>query len=67
MIKHPAEIIIYACLHVLLGMTTQRWACFGEAQESIDQYTELLGCNPGALPMKYFGIPIHYRRISNAN
>jgi hypothetical protein len=34
--------------------------CFGEAQESIDQYTELFGCNPGALP-------IHYRTLSNAN
>jgi hypothetical protein len=41
--------------------------CFGEAQESINQYTELFGCNPGALPMKYLGIPIHYRTLSNAN
>jgi mannosylglycoprotein endo-beta-mannosidase len=41
--------------------------CFGEVQESIDQYTELFGCNPGALPMKYLSIPIHYRTLSNAN
>jgi hypothetical protein len=27
--------------------------CNGEVQKSIDQYTELFGCNPGALPMKY--------------
>jgi hypothetical protein len=41
--------------------------CFGEAQELIDQYTKLFGCNPGALPMKFLGIPIHYRTLSNAS
>ena len=39
--------------------------CFGAAQESLPQYTELFGCNQGAFPMRYLGIPIHYKRLSN--
>ena len=31
------------------------------------QYTELFGCNQGAFPIRYLGIPIHYRRLSNAD
>jgi len=41
--------------------------CFGAAQESLPQYTELFGCNQGAFPMRYLGIPIHYRRLSNTD
>jgi len=41
--------------------------CFGAAQESLPQYTELFGCNQGAFPIRYLGIPIHYRRLSNAD
>jgi hypothetical protein len=40
--------------------------CFGEAKESMDQYTELFGCEQGQFPMTYLGIPIHYRRLTNA-
>ena len=41
--------------------------CFGAAQESLPQYMELFGCNQGAFPMRYLGVPIHYRRLSNAD
>ena len=41
--------------------------CFGEANEFEDQYMGLLGCNTGAFPMRYFGIPIHYKKLSNAD
>ena len=27
----------------------------------------LLGCNTGAFPMRYLGIPIHYKKLSNAD
>jgi hypothetical protein len=37
--------------------------CFGAAQESLPQYTELFGCNQGAFLMRYLRIPIHYRRL----
>jgi hypothetical protein len=40
--------------------------CFGAAQESLPQYIELFGCNQGAFLMRYLGIPIYYRRLSNA-
>jgi hypothetical protein len=40
---------------------------FGEAQESIDQYTKLFSCNLGNFLLKYLGIPIHYRELSNTH
>jgi hypothetical protein len=41
--------------------------CFGEADENRAFYTELFGCNLGDFPMQYLGIPIHYRKLSNAD
>ena len=41
--------------------------CFGAVQESLPQYRELFGCNQGVFSMRYLGIPIHYRRLSNAD
>jgi hypothetical protein len=35
--------------------------CFGQAQEVVDHYTDLFGCQEGEFPIKYLGIPIHYR------
>ena len=40
--------------------------CFGEASNHISAYTELFGCQQGQFPMSYLGIPIHYRRLTNA-
>jgi hypothetical protein len=41
--------------------------CFGEAQEVADQYAEMLGCRIDEFPLTYLGIPIHYRKLSNAD
>ena len=41
--------------------------CFGEAKEYRTQYIVLFGCNPGTFPMRYLGIPIHYRKLTNAD
>jgi hypothetical protein len=40
---------------------------FGDAKEYETHYTELFGCNIRALPMRYLGIPILYRKLSNAD
>ena len=40
--------------------------CFGEAQENAALYAELFGCEQGQFPINYLGIPIHYRRLTNA-
>jgi hypothetical protein len=37
--------------------------CFGQAKEYQDEYKEIFGCAIGALPFKYLGIPIHYRKL----
>nr|XP_045089534.1 uncharacterized protein LOC123497248 [Aegilops tauschii subsp. strangulata] len=40
--------------------------CFGEAQDEAHLYAELFGCGLGQFPITYLGIPIHYRRLTNA-
>jgi len=39
---------------------------FGEAQETATQYVKIFGCEQGQFPIRYLGIPIHYRRLTNA-
>ena len=39
---------------------------FGEAQEFTTQYVDLFGCEQGSFPIRYLGIPIHYRSLTNA-
>ena len=38
--------------------------CFGRANEEQEAYKQLFGCELGALPFTYLGIPIHTRKIS---
>ena len=38
--------------------------CFGDAQDAAAQYAELFGCEHGQFPIRYLGIPIHYRRLT---
>jgi hypothetical protein len=40
--------------------------CFGEAQDEVTAYADLFGCGQGQFPMRYLGIPIHYRRLTIA-
>lgn len=44
--------------------------CFGQAKECYDQYSNILysnifGCKLGSFPVKYLGIPMHFRKPSN--
>ena len=41
--------------------------CFGDAQAMEDHYTELFGCASGNFPFRYMGIPIHYKKLRNAD
>jgi hypothetical protein len=40
--------------------------CFGEAQDSTAECADLFGCGQGQFPIRYLGIPIHYRRLTIA-
>ena len=40
--------------------------CFGEALDYATQYADLFGCAQGLFHIRYLGIPIHYRRLTNA-
>ena len=39
--------------------------CFGNAKDMQEEYRHIFGCEIGALPFKYLGIPIHYRKLLN--
>ena len=39
--------------------------CFGDAKNFERQYMEMFGCQVGEFPIRYLGIPIHFRRLSN--
>jgi len=41
--------------------------CFGDAQDSLEAYMDLFGCKQGTLPIKYLGIPIHYKKLRNSD
>jgi hypothetical protein len=41
--------------------------CFGAAKECESQYAQLFGCKMGTYPFKYLGIPMNYRKLSNAD
>jgi Reverse transcriptase (RNA-dependent DNA polymerase). len=39
--------------------------CFGQAKEYYDQYSNIFGCKLSSFPIKYLGIPMHVRKLSN--
>jgi hypothetical protein len=41
--------------------------CFGEVMNYESQYMELFGYNSGSFPIRYLGISIHYRKLSNSD
>ena len=40
--------------------------CFGQAKEMEQQYSQLFGCQSGKYLFRYLGIPMHFRKLSNA-
>ena len=40
---------------------------FGQAKEMEQQYSQLFGCQSGKYPFRYLGIPMHFRKLSNAD
>jgi hypothetical protein len=45
--------------------TKVKFFCFAEAKNYESNYMELFCCNSGNFPIRYLGIPIHYRKLSN--
>jgi hypothetical protein len=41
--------------------------CFGDAEDARPDYVDLFCCKSGEFPIKYLGIPIHYRTLRNAD
>jgi hypothetical protein len=62
--------LICAAFEQLLGLKIKfhksELFCFGEAKVEASSYAELFGCGKGQFPIRYLGIPIHYRRLTIA-
>jgi len=41
--------------------------CFGQAKEMEHHYSQLFGCQSGMYPFRYLGIPMHFRKLRNAD
>ena len=41
--------------------------CFGKANDEVDMYKQIFGCDAGSFPFKYLGIPIHFRKLRNSD
>jgi hypothetical protein len=37
--------------------------CFGAAKDFEESYRKIFGCESGFFPLKYLGIPIHFRGL----
>lgn len=38
---------------------------FGKAKDEESSYKSIFGCDSGSLPIRYLGIPVHYRKLLN--
>jgi hypothetical protein len=41
--------------------------CYGEAREVENHYTNLFECGLDQYPFRYLGIPMHHKKINNAD
>jgi hypothetical protein len=41
--------------------------CYGDAKQVESQYTKLFGCDLGQYPFRYLRIPMHHKKIMNAD
>jgi hypothetical protein len=39
--------------------------CFGATQDHEQLYRDIFGCKKAEIPLRYLGIPIHYRKLKN--
>jgi hypothetical protein len=66
---HNLKLIISA-FEQLSGLKTNfhksQFFCFSEALNEVNAYAALFGCGRGEFPVRYLGIPIHYRRLTRA-
>jgi hypothetical protein len=37
--------------------------CFGKAKYAQEDYRNIFGCELGPFPLRYLGIPIHFRKL----
>ncbi|WVZ71541.1 hypothetical protein U9M48_020116 [Paspalum notatum var. saurae] len=50
-----------------INFTKSELYCFGKAHQHLDSYMEIFGCKVGEFPFNYLGIPIHYKKLRNAD
>jgi hypothetical protein len=53
--------------HALKLISITELYCFGDAQDVLDQYKEIFGCQSREFPIWYFAIPVHYQKMRNSD
>jgi hypothetical protein len=41
--------------------------CIGNAKDSLESYLFLFGCKQDDFPIKYLGLPIHFKKLRNSD
>jgi hypothetical protein len=59
------KLILSFFSNYLVNKLSQKRELFCKAKEAEDDYRTIFGCDVGALPFKYLGIPIHFRWFLN--
>jgi hypothetical protein len=54
-------------LGLKINLHKSKMFCYGEAKKIENHYTTLFGCGLGQYPFRYLGIPMHHKKISNAD
>jgi hypothetical protein len=42
-------------------------SCFGKAEDALEDYRNYFGCEVASFPVRYLGIPIHFRKLIMVN
>lgn len=61
--------VLLSVFEMLLGLKINfhknEILCFGHAKDYQEQYSRIFGSRIGTFPVRYLGIPMHFRRLSN--
>ena len=65
--KYDLGMVIIKCNGLKIYFNKNELFYFEEAKEAATQYADLFGCAQGQFLIKYLGISIHYRSLTNAD
>ncbi|EMS46160.1 Chaperone protein DnaJ [Triticum urartu] len=67
LVKAPFLLIICAAVSFGSYSASSEIFCFGKALEKQADYAGIFTCAIGGFPFKYLGLPLHYKKLCNAD